>query len=46
MTYGDASNRASTGMVTELFSQICAGEDAETKSNGNRYHSTRGKDFN
>jgi hypothetical protein len=46
MTYGDATNRASTGVVTELFSQICAGEGAEAKSNGYRYHSTRGKDFN
>ncbi len=46
MTYGNATNRASTGVVTELFSQICAGEGAETKSNGYRYHSTREKDFN
>jgi hypothetical protein len=45
MTYEDATNRASTGVATELFSQIYAGEGAETKSNSYRYHSTRGNDF-
>ncbi len=45
-TYENATNRASTGVVTELFSQICAREGAETKSNGYRYHATREKDFN
>ena len=41
MTYENATNRASNGMVAELFSQIRVREGAETKSNGYRYHSTR-----
>jgi hypothetical protein len=45
MTHENATNRASTGVATELFSQICAREGAETKNNGYRYHSTREKDF-
>ena len=46
MTYRNATNRASTGVVTELFSQIRAGEGAETRSNGYHYRSTRERGFN
>jgi hypothetical protein len=46
MKYGSATNRASAGVVTELFSQIRAGEGAETRSNGYRYRSTREGGFN
>ncbi len=41
MTYENVTNRASTGVATKLFSQICAREGAETRSNGYRYRSTR-----
>jgi hypothetical protein len=33
-TYENATNRASTGVATELFSQICAREGAETRTTG------------
>jgi hypothetical protein len=46
MTYGSVTNRASAGVVTELFSQIRAGEGAEARSNDNRYRSTREGGFN
>ncbi len=45
MTYENATNRASTGMATELFWQICAREGAETRTTGYCYHSTRKQDF-
>jgi hypothetical protein len=45
MTYENAANRASTGVVTELFSQICAREGAETRATGYCYHSTRNEIF-
>ncbi len=46
MTYESATNRASAGVVTELFSQIRVGEGAATRSNGYRYLSTREGGFN
>ncbi len=46
MTYESATNRTSAGVVAGLFSQICVGEDATTRSKGYRYHSTRDGDFN
>ncbi len=45
MTFGSATNRTSADVVAELFSQICVGEGAATRSNGYRYRSTREGDF-
>ncbi len=45
VTYGSATNRTSADVVAELFSQICVGEGATTRSKGYRYRSTRDGDF-